>query len=269
MYEHYWGFTQAPFPQLADEFGFYAGVPQTEAIARIEFVVENPHRLAVLLGEPGTGKSLILERAAQKFQATGQQTIVMNLLGMDEEDFAVQLADALHVSYRERKSYATIWRGILDELAVTRCQDRKTVFFFDDADDAESEVLKNVIRLIQWKPGEDTQVTTVLAADSRRANLLGPRLIELSDLRIEVYPWELTDTTMFVQQSLRNAGRKQPVFDDGAFEQLFELTGGVPRRVRQLAELSLIAAAGQELKTIDGPTVELVHRELGSSVASV
>jgi general secretion pathway protein A len=269
MFEQYWGLTTAPFPQLADESAFYLGAPQTEAIARIEFVVENPHRLAVLLGEPGTGKSLILERAAQKFQAAGDQAIVLNLLGMDEEDFAVQLADALHVSYRERKSYATVWRGILDELTVTRYQDRNTILFFDNADDAETEVLKNVIRLIQWKPGEDTRVTTVLAADSRRVNLLGPRLIELSDLRIDMFPWELTDTAMFVQQAIKRAGRQQPIFDDSGFEQLFELTDGVPRRVRQLAELCLVAAAGQNMDSIDGQTVELVNRELASNVTSV
>ena len=47
---------------------------------------------------------------------------------------------------------------------------------------------------------------------------------------------------------------------------LHELTDGVPRRVRQLAELALLAGAGQELELIHEDTVNAVNDEL--SVAS-
>jgi hypothetical protein len=41
------------------------------------------------------------------------------------------------------------------------------------------------------------------------------------------------------------------------------LAEGVPRRVNQLADLSLLAGAGRELGQIDTETVESVYQELG------
>ena len=40
------------------------------------------------------------------------------------------------------------------------------------------------------------------------------------------------------------------------------MTGGVPRRVTQLAQLSLVAAMAQDLAEIDEQTLEAVHLEL-------
>ncbi len=261
MYEQYWGLTQTPFQQPAEDEGFYCGEPQGEALARLEFVVNNSQRLATLLGASGSGKSLILERAARQFRRAGHKAAVVNLLGLGEEDFTSQVADALAVSYQERESYATVWRGILDELTVNRCQNLKTILFFDDADEADPGVLKNVIRLNQWKPGEDTQVTTVLCANSRRTHKLGDRLNELSDLRVDLYPWELGDIAGFLEQSLAAVGRTESLFQRSAYESLFVLSDGVPRRVRQLAELSLLAAAGEAKDVINRETVEAVHTE--------
>jgi hypothetical protein len=44
---------------------------------------------------------------------------------------------------------------------------------------------------------------------------------------------------------------------------IHELSDGIPRRVKQLAELALLAAAGQELRMIDAETVEGAYYELG------
>ncbi len=49
-------------------------------------------------------------------------------------------------------------------------------------------------------------------------------------------------------------------------ERLHELSQGIPRRVRQLAELSLLAGASKQLAAVDGPTVDSVHEELGVSL---
>jgi hypothetical protein len=44
---------------------------------------------------------------------------------------------------------------------------------------------------------------------------------------------------------------------------LAEISQGVPRNVVQLADLALIAAAGQELAMVDTHTIESVVAELG------
>ena len=91
---------------------------------------------------------------------------------------------------------------------------------------------------------------------------LAEPLRELVDLRIEVEPWEAADTEEFLHERLAEAGGGAPVFAEGAVARLHELAHGIPRRVSLLADLALLAGAGQQLQQIDAGVVEEVYQEL-------
>ena len=269
MYLEHWGLERSPFRPSSRADCFFSGDVQTEALARLDFITQGPQRLALLLGESGTGKTTLLHQAARQYRRSNCHTVLLNLLGLDEEEFVFQLADALGVDDRERHSYATTWRGLQDQLQVNRYQHLKTILLFDDADESEHEVLRNIVRLVNWRPAEDTGMTVILAAGDQRTDLLGGQLVELADLRIEVFPWEAEEVSAFLSQAIAEAGRSEPIFDESATETLFQLTDGNPRLVRQLAELALIAAAGQELNEIDSSFILAVQEELSArSVAA-
>jgi general secretion pathway protein A len=52
------------------------------------------------------------------------------------------------------------------------------------------------------------------------------------------------------------------VFTADAISRLHTLSGGVPRRLNQLADLALVAAAAGGQRQIDTATVDGVHHEL-------
>jgi general secretion pathway protein A len=84
----------------------------------------------------------------------------------------------------------------------------------------------------------------------------------MSDLRIELETWDPEDTLDFLTASLAKAGNSGEVFDPNAASRVHELTQGVPRKVSNLAELALVAGAGQQLKSIDAATIDAVFEEL-------
>jgi type II secretory pathway predicted ATPase ExeA len=86
--------------------------------------------------------------------------------------------------------------------------------------------------------------------------------LDLVQLRIEVEPWQPTDTAEYLHESLSRTGKQSPVFSESAVDRLHELAHGIPRRTAQLADLTLMAAAGQDLTEIDATTVETVCQEL-------
>jgi hypothetical protein len=49
---------------------------------------------------------------------------------------------------------------------------------------------------------------------------------------------------------------------------IHRLAEGVPRRVKQLADMALVAGAGSELELVDVDVVESVFHELGVVVTS-
>jgi general secretion pathway protein A len=64
-----------------------------------------------------------------------------------------------------------------------------------------------------------------------------------------------------VQTALVESGRMEPLFDDAALTALHERSGGVPRRVAQLADYALMAGAAAGVNLIDRAVVEGADRE--------
>jgi len=245
---------------------FYESPTHEEALARLQFLVDNGRRMGLLLGRAGSGKSLLLEVFARTIRRSGGHVAAVNPLGLDGHEFAWSLAAELGVNPALDASPLAIWRAIFDKLVENGYQRLHTVLLVDDADEAGPDVLTQVARLAQWTASSGAPVTIVLAAKVHGYERLGTRLLQRTELRIEIEPWERADTAECLRQTLAAVGRDASVFTEPAVSRLHELAGGVPRRVTQLSELSLLAGAGQD---IDDHTVEAAHRELAvAGVAS-
>ena len=124
-------------------------------------------------------------------------------------------------------------------------------------------MLQHVNRLVRLDPSPEMRLTIVLAGRNEGMAKLGESLLGLAELRIDVEPWQRADTEQYVNTLLSQAGRRTPVFAEPAVDRLHELAHGIPRRVSQLADLALLAGAGQNLEQIDAGVVEEVYQELG------
>jgi general secretion pathway protein A len=262
MYTKHWGLRESPFRGSLDPRYYFNSPSHDEALARLQFVVENQRRLAVMVSPSGSGKSLLLEVFARQLRRAGSQAIHLQLLGIDGHEFLWQLTRQLGADLDPEASISRIWRSLTDRLSVNRYQHINTVLLLDDVDEANRDVLTSITRLVTWEPQPESRLAIVLAAREGCLERLDRRLLELCELRIDILPWEYEDTAEYLKSALEKAGRTDPTFDQQAMARLHELTRGVPRRVRQLAELALLAGAGQGLKLIDQQTIETVNQEL-------
>ncbi len=264
MYEAHWGLRESPFRGLVDPRYFYCSPTHDEALARLQFLVHNRCRLGLLLGMPGSGKTLLLEVFRRQMRGAGNQVATVSLLYLGAREFLWELATQLQRNPHPTDPVFQLWRTVVDRLTENRYQQLSTVLLLDDADEMLPEVAGHVVRLLRQELSAPATLTVVLAADPRRVKRLGRRMLELCDLRIDLEPWEPDDTREYLQQSLAAAGSRQSVFDPEATLRLHELAQGVPRQVSQLAELALVAGAGQQLPQIGPATVDTVYEELHS-----
>ncbi|HKD38008.1 MAG TPA: hypothetical protein VKB78_14445, partial [Pirellulales bacterium] len=72
-YRMHWGLTETPFRGGIDPKFFYESPTHEEALARLRFLVEERQRLGMLMGESGTGKSMLLEVVARQLRRGGSQ----------------------------------------------------------------------------------------------------------------------------------------------------------------------------------------------------
>jgi general secretion pathway protein A len=263
MVYSYWGFRESPFAAGLDVRGFYQSANHEEVLARLHFLVDQPRRLGLLLGESGVGKSLVMEVFARQKKSARQQVLTLSLLGTTPEEFLWQLAVRLGGDVSSQDSQFRLWRSVSDQLAENRYQQIRTAILLDDADEASSEVLVQVARMAQLDASLSTRLTIVLAGQAARIGRFGRRLLELAELRIDLEPWVEQDTLAYLRWALTQAGRTKPIFSPDAMRQIHVLSEGIPRRVKQLADMALVAGAGSELDTIDVGVIEGVLGELG------
>jgi len=264
MYEFHWGLRQPPFGTGIDPARFYPSVTHREGLARLHYLVEQGHRVGLLLGAAGMGKSLLLELLAAELRRQRISVVRASALGAEPEEFLARLLMGLGAGRpRGPMGVASCWRALEDRLIENRYQQIPTAILVDDADRAPRSVPQHMLRLAEFDPGTGARLTMVLAGRYDRMERLGLDLLDLAWLRADLEPWDLPETVGFIQAALERAGTSTMVFDDEALRRLHELAGGVPRRIVQLADLALAAGAGEKRTKIDARTVETACQELG------
>jgi general secretion pathway protein A len=263
MYQSHWGLRESPFRNCLDPQAFYQSPTHDEALARLHFLVDEHRRLGLLMGPPGSGKSLLLEVLAAQLRRRGRPVAKVGLLGVEPAEMLSLVASQLGLSLDRTDSMGPLWRALTDRLAEYRYQQLETVVLLDDVDQAARSLFPHIVRLAKHDPSPESRLVVVLAGQRERMGRLGQPLLELAELRIDVEPWQPSDTADFLQTSLARAGRDSPLFAEAAVDCLHQLAHGIPRHVRQLADLALLAGAGRNLQRIDAETVESAYQELG------
>jgi general secretion pathway protein A len=262
MYQTYWGLKELPFSPAAGQALVEHSPLHAEALARLAFLVENKSQLGLLVGPAGSGKSLVLAQFARQQRSAGAAVAELAGGAGSQREALLQITAQWGADPDDAAEGGRLWRLAADRLAELRLEQVAAVLVIDDAETAPAEVLGLVRRLLKLPDG---QLTVVAAADDAAAGRLAPWLVELAELRIELAVWTEDETRHYLKTSLSRAGRQQPAFADRAVRRLFELSAGVPRRVNQLAQLALVAGAGQQLAQVDEQTVLAVHEELSAA----
>jgi type II secretory pathway predicted ATPase ExeA len=269
MYQTHWGLAETPFRSRFDRRFFYQGPAQDEAMARLHFLVEQRRRLGILLGESGSGKTVLLETFAAGLRASGRAVARLNLVGIEAAEFLGLLAQEFGLTPDLSLAAPSLWRIVDDRLAEYRYQALDCVVLLDDADLATPGVLTQVARLAKNDLAPHSRLTIVLAGQEPRIGRIGQELLELAELRIDLEPWEEPDTDHYLRTLLAKAGRETPVFSPMAITRLHDLTQGIPRRINQLADLALLAGADRKLAEIDVDTIDSIWHELGAVETSL
>jgi len=257
MYQAYWGLARSPFSSAAARAALADSPVHSEALARLDFLCESRSPLGLLLGKSGSGKSAVLAQFAQRAARSGTLVACLAAAAADEHHLLPCLAESLHVS--AECAVGGLWRRVADRFAELQFDGLNAVILLDDLDRATGSTLALVERLLSLP---DAPLTIVAAARPESVARLGARIVEQIALRIELMSWSEAESREHLERSLAAAGRVQPAFAEVAARRLFELSGGTPRRVNQLAQLALLAGASQRLAIIDDETIDAVHQEL-------
>jgi general secretion pathway protein A len=258
MYLSHWGLADSPFSKERHAREFFRAPPQDEALARLNYLVDQRRRLGLLCGPTGVGKTLLLDVFAQQLRREDRQVAFTSLVDRSARELLWEIADQLGATPGRDEDVPLLWRRVADRVAQNRWQKLDTVLLVDDADAARPDILATFARLVEVDPSPDARWTIILATSEDGSRRLGERLLDRVALRVDLTKWLPEDTIEYVRQTLAAAGGDASIFEDNALRSLHETADGMPRRINRLVDLALVAGAGQQLAQLDAQTIESV-----------
>ena len=126
----------------------------------------------------------------------------------------------------------------------------------------QQDVLRVVERLQHLESALAGWTTTIIAVRNDKSLERMNSLVELSDFRIELQPLNQTETFVYIQKLLKQAGSQQQIFEEEALAQIHRYSEGIPREINRICDFALLAAMQVQRRTIDAEIVSTVVEEL-------
>ncbi len=248
LLQHF-GFTFYPFgrrtppPALLRHRGF------EEALRRLRYTIEL-EGIAVLLAEPGCGKSLLLGELADQLRAEDAWG-VHYFAHATTGPFGLINTLARKTGLTPRRSRSET----ADALAQHLLDDpQQQLLVIDEAHKLPDASLEDLRLLTIADFDRKSPFLLLMAAQPQLDERLAEPVHQALDQRIttltRLMPLSQEETRAYLTRRLEAAGAQQPVFDDGAIDALFHAANGVPRKINNLASAALIAAAAQQRRLV-------------------
>lgn len=273
MYESHWNLERRPFDAKADANSYYPSESHQAAALKINYAIEQRRSVAVLCGEAGLGKSMILESCLAQLPESFNPVARVVYPAMASEQLLQHIVRQL--APNEDRALPDLARTIerLDQiLRANLAEDAHAIIAIDEAhllsQYGSMETLRLLLNLASDACVYESPLTLILCGSPSIISQLAknPSLEDRCAVRCVLERFSLDDTTAYIQHRLRQAGAaREDIFSADAISTVQLLAMGVPRRINRLCDLALMVGFAQDLQQIDAVTIESADAELSSS----
>jgi len=267
MYLEYWGLQKNPFDSVPDPGMYFSEHSSVEdTVAELMFAIEEGNEcLAVVVGEVGLGKTMALrvvlnELSLEKYRVVFITNPDVTFPQLLREIIGQLVGETCRI--RDKELLLEKFNRILFETADS---DRKVLIFIDEGNSMKSPVLEGLRLLTNMQEDTRNLLTIVVAGQPKLGKMLEhPARANLFQ-RIGVYsrlePMSSVELVKdYVEHRLERAGCAKKVFDEEAFEAIFEHSQGTPRLINRVCKLALKAGETNGFERINAETIRAIAR---------
>ena len=266
MYEAFFQLKTRPFPSTPrTDLYFPASAIETsrQTLARCIERAEGP---GLLIGGPGTGKSLVCGLLADQFRER------FHLVKLDHARFCTRRALLQAMMFELNLPYRGLDEGelrlALIEFAKSRDSHREGVLLMiDEAQTLPARLVEEVRMIGNVIVAGQPRLRLVLSGNAAlEERLTSPKLESFNQriaARCYLQPLNYDETAGYMQaQIVAAGGEASRLFADNAWQAVYHASGGIPRLINQVCDHALMLAAAAQRRILDAAVIEEAWADL-------
>ncbi len=267
MYDNHYGLTGRPFQLTPDPAFWFDTATHRKAMAYLGYGLSQGEGFIVITGDPGTGKTTLLGHLMQTIDPERLNVIRIVTTQIDADDLLRLVAAGLDVDHHGLTK-AQLLEGIERGLHNVARSGRRTLLVIDEAQSLPVGSIEELRMLSNFQAGGYALLQIFLLGQPEfRQRLHGSdRLEQLRQRVIAMHhldPMGVEEVGPYLEHRLGVVGwTGSPSFSMDALAALHRWSGGVPRRLNQLASRVLLYGAIEQIERFGSLDVEQVIEDL-------
>ena len=255
MYEDFFQLRARPFTALPLAERFYPGRAIESARQALKRCIERAEGVGLVVGPPGSGKTLLVQVLAAQFRDQFEIAHLSNGHLTTRRALLQAISFELGLPYRGLDE-GELRLSLIDHLAPgARCP-RGMLLLIDEAQRLPMRLMEELRMITNLVRANEPRVRLVLAGGATlEERLARPELESFSQrLAVRCYLEALDrgETAGYVRSQIAAlGGEPDRIFTSDALENIYHATGGVPRLINQLCDHALVLAFAGGRSQID------------------
>jgi len=253
------GLTGRPFRPTPDTELYFPAPAHQAALLAVQHAYGEAAGVAIIEGEPGTGKTLLGLKFLESLDEDTPRAILHCPRGIRTADLLQAILFDLGQNYQSLGEQE-LRLAVQEELLKALGSGRSLVLLLDEGHNLTAEVIEE-LRLLGNLESRDSKAlfTLILAQPSLRETLShreNAGFAQRIGVRSRVKPLSAKEAVEYIRFQLSECGgRPEWLMNDEALGLLAQHTGGVPRLLNRATALAFSLAASAELKALDAEPV--------------
>lgn len=263
MYTEYFGLKEMPFAAEPNPRLLVLMEEHREALATMVYAIEQQEGWALIVGEPGVGKTTLIMALLRELGERVNAAVITNPT-LTVLDFMNQVALELGLEgpFASKGPFLASLGQLIDRC---RLQGKKVLVVVDEAQDLSAEMVEELRLLGNLDTSSPRVLNILLVGQPELIRVLkrsaSRALLQRLHRNYALKPLNQTATAEYIRQRLALAGSQREIFAADALAAVHEVTKGVPRLINAVCDDALLLAYSNDVGKVDRETVLRAGRE--------